>query len=60
MFQNSTALRNGVPKLTVVRKEKKEGSTAKIIILKRVNNKPKILLPPSREQYIKAKKHDFL
>lgn len=60
MFQNSTALRNGVPKLTVVRKEKKEGSKAKIIILKRVNNKPKILLPPSREQYIKAKKHDFL
>lgn len=60
MFQNSTAPRNGVPQLTVVRKEKKEGSTAKIIILKRVNNKAKILLPPSREQYIKAKRHDFL
>lgn len=60
MFQNSTALRNGVPKLTVIGKEKKEVSTAKIVILKRVNNKLKILLPPSQEQYIKAKKHDFL
>ena len=60
MFQNSTALRNGVPQLTVVRKEKKVGSSAKIVILKRVNNKPRILLPPSLEQYIKARKHDFL
>jgi hypothetical protein len=60
MFQNSTAPRNRVPQLTVVGKEKKEGSTAKILILKRVNNKSKILLPPSREQYIKAKRHDFL
>jgi hypothetical protein len=60
MFQNSTAPRHGVPKLTVVRKEKKEGKTAKLVFLKRVNSRPKLLLPPLREQYIKVKNYDFL
>jgi len=63
MFQNSTAPRNGVPKLTVVRKAKNAknvGNTAKLVFVKIVNNKPVILLPPPQEQYIKAKKHDFL
>lgn len=62
MFQNSTAFRSGVPKLTVVRKAKNAknvSNTAKVVFLKIMNHKPVILLPPPQEQYIKAKKHDF-
>ncbi len=46
--------------LTVIRKDEKEDTNAKLVVLKKIGYKPQILLPPPQEKYIKTKKHDFL
>lgn len=45
---------------TVIRKDGKEDTNAKLVALKKIGYKPQILLPPPQEKYIKTKKHDFL
>ena len=49
----------GMPGLTIVKKESKKKSRAKLINLQALPQVRKILLPPLQEGYIKVKKHDF-
>ena len=59
MSKNSTQPNLGMPNLTVIRKSDEKVSDAKLISITKGDKKPKVILPPAREQYIKAKKHDF-
>lgn len=49
-----------MPGLTIVKKERKKKSRAKLISLQALPQVRKVLLPPLQEGYIKAKEHDFL
>jgi hypothetical protein len=60
MVQNSTSPKMRVTNLSVIRKSEKEHSDAKVIPIKKEDKKNQVMLPPPQEQYIKAKKHDFL
>lgn len=46
--------------LTLIKKEDAEKMHAKLINIKKIEQKAEIMLPPQPEKYIKAKKHDFL
>ncbi len=50
----------GMLGLTIVKKESKKKSRAKLIRLQAPPQMRKVLLPPLQEGYIKVKKHDFL
>lgn len=46
--------------LTLIKKEDAEKMHAKLINIKKTEQKAEIMLPPQQEKYIKVKKHDFL
>jgi len=46
--------------LIPIKKGEQSNSSGKLVNIKMPENKPKILLPPAQEKYIKAKEHDFL
>lgn len=60
MKDNQTLILPERPSFTIIRKEKKEVQPAKVAPIKRIAYKAPCLLPPQQENYIKAKKHDFL
>ena len=60
MKENQTLALPDRPNFTVIRKEKQEVQSAKMVTLKKIAYKAPLLLPPAQESYIKPKKHDFL
>ncbi len=60
MKENQTVILPERPNFTIIRKDKEEPQPAKMVSLKKADDKPQLLLPPPPEKYIKARKHDFL
>lgn len=60
MKENQTLILPERPNFTVIRKGKQEVQPAKMVPLKKKADKTLPLLPPPQEEYIKARKHDFL
>ena len=60
MAKKSKPIRHAYPKLIVINNDKKRDIIARLKKFKKKVYKPQILLPPQRENYIIAKKHDFL
>jgi hypothetical protein len=61
MATNLTIPKTGLTNLTVVNMhEEKEPADAKLIPITKKEKRTLQNMPPEREQYIKAKKHDFL